>query len=192
MLSPASIKAAKCITPSKPPSRNNFSMAGRSSIESSSKRAPFGTSERCPWQRLSTITTLCPESISSCATVPPTYPAPPVTRIFNFSSSRGGPGAIQYRGPRCKRKSTSRSLVFSRCLKQERGRAARRLCTQAETASGGNPSPARERIVTEVMRGQQFHGWTGIGSDTLGTTFNEYRRPRRLFLTRGVRCYKRT
>src|ERR1700722_15501445 len=82
MLSPASISAAKCITPSNGPAFSVFSTSARSASPPSTSSAPSAPAKRLLWQKLSNTVTACPPASSNRVTVPPIYPAPPVTRIF--------------------------------------------------------------------------------------------------------------
>src|ERR1700722_4712055 len=85
MLSPASISAAKCITPSKRPALRVFSSSVRSATSPSTNSAASATAKRLLWQRLSYTVTPCPWPSSSLQTVPPIYPAPPVINTFIHS-----------------------------------------------------------------------------------------------------------
>jgi hypothetical protein len=76
------MRAAKCITPSKAPLRSVDSRRVRSASEPSTRVASVGTAERREWQKLSKTVTLWPEARRIRLTVPPMYPAPPVTRMF--------------------------------------------------------------------------------------------------------------
>ena len=85
MDSPAALSAAKCMMPSNLSFANVRSIKTRSPTEPSTKLAPAGNAEALLRQKLSTIVTSWPSLSKTRTTVPPMYPAPPVTRILILS-----------------------------------------------------------------------------------------------------------